>query len=245
MLFRPPRSARQLVDGARGACWGPAGRAPCASCGSAKLRARSNWSCPRRRGRAQSRSTARIACCAFSARSAWAALRAENLLTYLLIAKQFIFDDWKRIKPKKDVRAGARAYADRRCKPPLSTYPQNEHTQFSIQLSLYREMLARGTGIELSSIERLGPDGLPAGPSCIVRMHRDLSPGPRGVAEAEQVPVRHMGREARTLLQMELEQRLCEREEAAGERVAEPGPKRRKLVMDPSTGRFADARAVM
>jgi hypothetical protein len=57
--------------------------------------------------------------------------------------------------------------------------------------------------------------------------------------------VRHMGREARTLLQMELEQRLCEREEAAGERVAEPGPKRRKLVMDPSTGRFADARAVM
>jgi hypothetical protein len=182
---------------------------------------------------------------------------AERVLRFQCpIAKQFVLDDWKRIKPKKDVRAGARAYADRRCKPPLSTYPQNDHTQFSIQLSLYREMLARGTGIELSSMERLGPDGLPAGPSCIVRMHRDLSPGPRGVPEAEQVPVRHMGLEARTLLQMELEQRLREREEQAeqgaqsreGAQVLSEGAlgrKKRKLVMDPLTGRFADARATM
>lgn len=165
------------------------------------------------------------------------------------IARQFVLDDWKRIKPKKDVRPGARAFGDRRCKPPLATEPQNEHTQFSIQLSLYREMLARGTGIELSSMERLGPEGLPAGPSCIVRMHRDLGPGPRGAAEAEQVPVRPMGREARTLLQMELEQRLRERENATrgqeSASVGEPGSKRRKLVMDPSTGRFVDARAIL
>lgn len=163
------------------------------------------------------------------------------------LARQFWMADWKRIKPNKSVQPSERGYRNRMCKHPLARYPQTEHVQFSLQLSMYTEQLRINCGIEMSRHSAWtdidGPTELAQRHTRlhahILRMHADLTPDISGLRHAEQVEVTNMQFEARQIMQEELETVLHERDMAENDITA---AKRRIVAYDARTGRFADAR---